>query len=102
MSSKLVIAELAHEVEKLKKHIRKEKRLADGERVKREPNEYAKFISKHINSMSGSTPQQRLTQCAKLFKEEHEARTRKVEHRKAEPKRKAPERKTIRRKEESE
>jgi hypothetical protein len=91
MSSKLVFAELAHKVEQLEKKLRKEKRMAkavDGERIKRTPNHYAEFVSKHINSMPESTPQLRMKAVARLYREDHDGRTkRKVEHRKTEPER---------------
>jgi hypothetical protein len=83
MSSKIVVAELAHEVEKLKKKLRKETRLAktvDGERVKRPANQYAEFVKKHINSMPQGTPQERMKAVAKLYRGEHDGRTKKFQN----------------------
>jgi hypothetical protein len=83
MSSKFVVAELAHAVEKLRKETRLAKTV-DGERVKRPANHYAEFVSKHINYMAGSTPQMRMKEVAKLYRGEHDGRKQvlKREHRK--------------------
>jgi predicted Holliday junction resolvase-like endonuclease len=53
-SVKFEVAELRHEVEKLKKRVKRDEKdgLLDGkERTKRAPSKYNEFIDKHIHDL---------------------------------------------------
>ena len=73
MSVKLQVEELRHEVELLKKRVKRDEKegvLNGKERKPREASEYNIFIRDHINEMSGKTSQERFRQVVELFRKE--------------------------------
>lgn len=98
MNTKIVVAEIAERLQKLEKRVKRdEKKGMDGkEHVKRQPSPYNHFVAENIHKMKGKTPQERLTECARLYHEEKGKKKRTAKATKSEGKQRKEEHKTQR------